>query len=136
MQKITVLITKTRILTFHNVSFSTLDSTDFLEFRCKNKTKSAFFFFRFLKNKKHGALRNWISEGSMFFVFWKSKKKGTFGFFNGRTPEYQYCLERYNSHCEKSKFCFLWSKLWFVAWIHTVSMIIGYKKGQNLNFWL
>ena len=40
------------------------------------KTKSA-FFLDFQKNKKHGALRNSISEGSMFFVFQKSKKNIT-----------------------------------------------------------
>ena len=31
-------------------------------------------FSGFSKNQKHGALRNSISEGSMFFVFWKSWK--------------------------------------------------------------
>ena len=50
MQKITVLITKTRILTFHNVSFSTLDSTDFLGFGRK-KNKNAFFYLILKKQK-------------------------------------------------------------------------------------
>ena len=39
------------------------------------KKQKVYFFFRFFKNKKHGALRNSISKGSMFFVFKKSKKK-------------------------------------------------------------
>ena len=34
-------------------------------------------FFRFSKNLRHGALRNLILEGSMFFVFSKSKKNIT-----------------------------------------------------------
>ena len=64
----------TEFVTFHNVSFSALDSTDFLGFG-RHKNQKVYFFFRFFKNKKHGALRNWISEGSMFFVFKKSKEK-------------------------------------------------------------
>ena len=54
--------------------------------RCQKKQK-VHFFFRFSKNKKHGALRNSISEGSMFFVFQKSKKKMHFLFFF--TPKLQ-----------------------------------------------
>ena len=50
MQKITVLITKTRFLTFHIVSFSTLDSTDFLGFGRK-KTKKCIFLLDFEKTK-------------------------------------------------------------------------------------
>ena len=54
--------------------------------RCKKKQKGH-FFLRFSKNKKHGALRNSISEGSMFFVFSKSNKKMHFLVF--LTPEPQ-----------------------------------------------
>ena len=36
---------------------------------------SNIFFKVFQKTKKHGALRNSISVGSIFFVFGKSKKK-------------------------------------------------------------
>ena len=55
--------------------------------RRRHKNQKVYFFFRFFKNKKHGALRNSISKGSMFFVFKKSKEKVHFLFFF--TPEPQ-----------------------------------------------
>ena len=69
MQKITVLITKTRILTFHNVSFSTLDSTDFLGFGRKKKTKSAFFLLDFEKTKNMEPSEIEFLRAPCFFVF-------------------------------------------------------------------
>ena len=51
------------------------------------KNKKCIFFLDFQKTKKHGALRNSISEGSMFFVFSKSKKNITNLIF--LTPEPQ-----------------------------------------------
>ena len=76
MQKITVLITKTRILTFYNVSFSTLDSTDFLGFGRK-KNKKCIFLLDFEKTK--------IMEPSEIeflrapcFLFFENLKKCTF----------------------------------------------------------
>ena len=50
MQKITDLITKSQILTFHNVSCSALDSTDFLGFGGP-KNEKVHFFLDFEKTK-------------------------------------------------------------------------------------
>ena len=49
MQKYAVLTTNNKKITFHNMSFSALDSAKFLGFGCK-KTKSAFFFLQKTKN--------------------------------------------------------------------------------------
>ena len=73
MQKSQLWSQITEFVTFHNVSFSALDSTDFLGFG-RQEVQVSNIFFWFFKNKQHGALRNWISKGSMYFVFSKSKK--------------------------------------------------------------
>ena len=52
--------------------------------RAVTKIKSGIFFQDFEKSKKHGALRNLISEGSMFFQ--NLKKKCTFCFFKRPNP--------------------------------------------------
>ena len=49
--------------------------------RRRQKNQKVYFFFRFFKNKRHGALGNWICEGSMSLVFKKSKIKIHFSVF-------------------------------------------------------
>ena len=50
MQKRSILITNIRIFTFPNVSFSALDSANFLGFGCK-KIKKCILFSEFQKTK-------------------------------------------------------------------------------------
>ena len=79
MQKITVLITKTRILTFHNVSFSTLDSTDFLGFGRK-KNKKCIFLLDFEKTKNMEPSEIEFLRAPCF-LFFENLKKMHFLFF-------------------------------------------------------
>ena len=51
MQKSAVFITNNRIFTFHNVSFSALDSTDFMGLWCQKKNQKSIFSLDFEKTK-------------------------------------------------------------------------------------
>ena len=74
MQKSAVFITNNRIFTFHNVSFSAVDSTDFMGF--------CIFSLDFEKTENMEPSEIEFLRAPCFFVFWKSKKNAVFGFFN------------------------------------------------------
>ena len=83
----------TELVTFHNVIFSALDSTDFLGFG-RLKTKKYLFFLDLLKTKNMELSEIEFRRAPCFLFLKNPKKIYTFWFLNAQNPGNQYCLER------------------------------------------